>query len=111
MSPGLAFLTPALVLIDRLELGMYYISELTDRIFSQESEVPIQESGESTDMPLARIFYWKILRARRQDLLECRHDLDLANIRVVIVVAAARRLFPCDKRNGLLTNLLLRCLC
>jgi hypothetical protein len=86
---------------------MYCIPELADSIFSQEAEVSIQESGGSTEMPLAWILDGKILRARGQNLLKCRHDLDLANIRVVIVVAPARWFLQRYKGNGLLINMLL----
>jgi hypothetical protein len=86
---------------------MYCIPELADSIFSQEPEVSIQESGESAEMPLAWILDGEILGAGGQNLLKCRHDLDLANIRVVIVVAPPRWFFLCYKGNGLLINMLL----
>jgi hypothetical protein len=64
VCPSLAILGQASLLPDRLQLSMDCIPELADRIFSQESEVPIQKSGESAEMPLAWILDGKILGAR-----------------------------------------------
>jgi hypothetical protein len=80
-----------------LELNVNCISKLSYGVFSQQTEVSVHESLDSVDVPLRRIGGWEILRSPANDLLVGRHDPNVADVGMIVVVPPSRWFMGNDK--------------
>ena len=86
------------------KLSAYDISKLPHCILSQEAKVFVDQSGDAIEMPLSRVFDGKVLGVGTAHLIEGRHDFDVRNVRMVIIVTTTRRVSVSDKPGKNISN-------